>query len=264
MTNPLHGSVDGTGAADGGSREALAAWAQSAQFPRPVRWGEVEAAVLARHLPAQEWPAKRGPRGAVGFAGTAVATVVLGATALWAALNLLSPIVGLAAVLGARATGIAIPVWVFVATMAFVMALMTAILIAWGVFQDPRHGRFELVVTGAGAAVCLVAAALLRAAPFEAGEASFFAGAAAVVNLVALVRLIAAPRYRGRSFARRHRNLSDIERRYVDARAYVLDILVKQRKVADLDGIDLAHMNGMPLRSWHELDQPGNHSGRTR
>lgn len=230
--------------------QSLQEWARTASFPSPVRWGDVESAVLDRKLPPLPEEAGAGARRA-----PVVATIVLGVLMYGAA------VIGLVAVVVATwvvATSDRDP-WVLVAQIAFFVALavpVTTIGAWWS--EGRRRGTWDLpasAVTGVAAAAALVVA---LTGWDSVGGTGVLMGAVAVGGLGSVVVLLAASSAEPRTEQRRRRWSVDAaaDMRYLVARQEVLEILVGRGLAPGLDEESRVEMVGMPFGTWRELDDP--------
>ncbi|UFU07514.1 hypothetical protein [Ruania halotolerans] len=227
----------------------VAEWARAEDFPRPVRWGEIEAAILARKLP--RLPEEAWWVSAIGAVGWIV--VVLLALPTFG-----SPVVGLAlaAVGSAAEGGSSAEPWFVGARFFFVLAtgLGVSLFVDW--WQSRRRGVLQLASSGLTAVASGAAFVVVQGEARVGLWLPLLMLSAAMVSVVVFVLGLSStpegrpkkrkpPRRGPRSAARRDRALR--------AREGVLQILVG-RGLVNADQDDQVRLREMPLGYWSELD----------
>ncbi|QOR71295.1 hypothetical protein IM660_03040 [Ruania alkalisoli] len=223
-------------------------WARTEPFVEPIRWGEIEDAVLSRRLPPRANESLRGLRLVIKAVVFVLALAIYGAGAI-----------GLAAVLLASAEGASeADPWHRVALIALLVAVatMAATMAAW-LGDGRRRGPWDLIVaavTGVGACGAGVVIFTRWSEPGVAGVLAAIAGALGVGGLVAL--LMAST---GRNDGRRRWSIDPVkDRRYLEARRAVLQILIDRGYAGGLSRGQLQQLETAPFGSWHEFDHgPG-------
>ena len=235
------------------AEQELARWARSVEFPQPLRWADVESAVLERPAPQIDVPeTRRG--GALGVAGPAAPLI-----ALLSALLFGGAVIGLGILIASRQGSVeGSDMWVLVATLAFVAALAPPIATLYVWSDTGRRRRWShLLLTGGNAVVAGVASLVLQdAAPqFRESVLPMLVPGVAVLSLGAfLVIAFASREWRQQVVDREGTTHTEEGRRYNVARALVLESLVK-RGIVDAKDVDIPDMLDMPLGSWRELDK---------
>lgn len=230
--------------------QSLLQWARTTDFPVPIRWGEIEAAVLARPVPQDELAnLPQPPR---------VPWVVVGPLVV---LVHASAILGLAMVLaGTNASDPATAAaWFGAAPIPFVIAFALVLRPIFTSADTRRRGRWDLLAVGVTGAASLAAYLVLLAIPEELGWLPWLVLATAVASVISFVVLLVRRRS-GRQLPRA-RHLTPSERWYQAARAQVLEVLLS-RGLIDRREVDVTGMVEMPLGSWRELDMPGDPRAR--
>lgn len=227
---------------------AAEAWARSAEFSSPLRWGAVEDAVLDQPLPSSGGDAaSAAAKGAV----RAVLAVVVGCSSL----------LGLAFVLVLRGSEDR-SVQDFAGTASIFAFLVALAVVAASAFIWWDTGRTRSVLglvlsgmTGVASAAALVA---FQGATYDDDRSSLFIRvltlAAAVVGLGLFGAILFGAQGPSDSKNRRSWRL-DVgkELQYIVARNTVLDVLV-ERGLVSLDAKEKDRIASRPLGSWHELD----------
>ncbi|SEE97819.1 hypothetical protein [Ruania alba] len=226
----------------------VAEWARTEDFPRPVRWGEVEAAILARklpRLPEEVWWVT-----AIGAVGWIV--VVLMALPTFGA-----AVIGLVlAVMGTMSDGVAAEPWYVGARFFFFIAagLGVSLFVDW--WQSRRRAVLQLGASALTAVASGAAFAAVQGDPRAGVWLPLLMLAAAVVSgVVFVLGLISTPegRPKKRKPPRRGPRSSARRDRARRAREGVLEILVR-RELVDVDQDDQTRLREMPLGYWSELD----------
>lgn len=227
---------------------AAAAWARTAEFAWPLRWGDIEDSVL-------DQPFTSADTGAAGAAAQGalrtVAAVVVGGAAL----------IGLALILVLRGTEDSdLQALAGTGTLvAFIVALGVVVGAAF-IWWDSGRPRSPLGLGLAGGTGAVSAAAFVafQGADYADDRNALFIrlltiGAAVVgVGLFGAMLLASTG---ADTTPRRRRWSLDVGRelKAIVARNTVLDVLV-ERGLARLDGKEKERIASMPLGTWHELD----------
>ncbi|MCD0447268.1 hypothetical protein LO763_27000 [Glycomyces sp. A-F 0318] len=250
LPGPVAAWARRTDAAEGEwARREVDSWARAAEFSRPLRWGEAEAAVLARDYAPL-------PGSLVSRTVGVVAWVLI---ALLAVPLLGAPLIGLVLVALGAAQGSqeAADGWISAATFMFVLGVIAAgtALSLWR--ERRRRSSIELVMNGVNALASGAAIAVLAVAAVSGGPwLPLLMIAAALLSAVAFVLvLVSKPegRAKRRKPPRRGPRGSDKRARALKARKRLLEVLV-HRGLADLDEGDRIRVAEMPLGYWSELD----------
>ncbi|HLT10910.1 MAG TPA: hypothetical protein VK028_08890 [Micromonosporaceae bacterium] len=229
------------------AEQSLRDWARTANFSYPVRWGEVESAILARDLPPleQEVTTGRFARVAVVAAAAVVGALVYGASVVG---------LGLVAV-GAYLAASPGP-WMVVAQIAFIVATLVPVTVLMAWWTERRRGPWDVLVSGLTAAASIGAFVILTTLPEEsdAGWLGTLTLVAAVVALAVFLVILAASKGGPRARRRAWSLNPGKDLRYIAAREEVLQVLV-ERRLVQLDKAGQRKVLEMPLGSWHELDE---------
>lgn len=232
------------------ARSAVDGWARTAEFSRPLQWGEAEAAVLTRDFPP--------------LPGSIVVRLigVIG----WAAIGLMSiplfgaSVVGLVLVaIGCTRDGAdAAQSWFSLASFAFVVTVI-AVLTFLSMWWETRRRSLMVLVFNLVTVLASVAAFVVLAVSSASADGAWLPLlmlAAAVLGAVSLaLGLMSKPegRKKSRKPPRRGPRSSDKRARALRARKRLLEILI-HRGLVDLDEGDRIRVAEMPLGYWSELD----------
>lgn len=225
-------------------------WARTATFEQPLRWGPVEAGILAREpLKAENTPAWVHLVGVFGYLWTAfMIAATFGA-----------PLLGLALLaMGDSQPGLA-DGWFVAARIAFLLGCLSGIFTVrlwWSM------GRRRGSVGIAGGVVAVAAAAVSYWILIGTDQQHDVTGLGALILATGalgllILGLMAFSRPEGRGKSRKPplrgpRNTA-MWARYRDTRTAVLDILVARRLVK-VDESDRKRLLEMPMGYWDELD----------
>lgn len=227
----------------GAEQAPILEWARQVRFPGPVRWGDVEAEVLARAPLAPE-PLPPRLRNLVALSRLLLwlsVAVVLGA-----------PVVGLVVVVGGPDVGSGAS---DVGSGAFLLTSLVQLLVIRLALVRGRRRDPDLLV-GAGVPL-LASAAAVVVARVRDGEVAGPAGYALIAAGLAAVPFTLVVLSPSRASSRRPRRRgprSALARAdYVRTRREVLDVLIHRRLVR-VDEADRQRLAEMPLGYWEELD----------
>lgn len=223
--------------------QSLRRWAQTTELPDPIRWGEVEAAVLARPVPPEEIEnlptPPRLPR-----------AVLLPLAVLFYA----APLVGLAMVLVGVGrgddTGLQLIRFAPIPFLAGAVAAGTAVAAS---ADSGRRRAWDVPAAGATAILAGAGLLVLLTTPGSFGLVPWTLLAVVLASLVALSILVLRRRPRLRLPRVREDALTPTDRWYLGARAEVLDVLI-ERDAVQRDDLDVPGMREMPLGTWAQLD----------
>ncbi|QOR69811.1 hypothetical protein IM660_14255 [Ruania alkalisoli] len=229
----------------------LREWARTEQFSQPLRWGEIEAAILEHDLPRlPEEKAWVTAIGIVGWVGIALLAIPSFGSAV---LGLVLVAVGSAAEGAAEAEG-----WFTGARFFFFLAaaLGVGFFVDW--WRSRRRAALQLVTSaliaaGSGAALVVVLAS--DGPPPGLLLLGFILTAIVSGVLVFIAGLVSTPegRPRRRRPPRRGPRSSRIRDRWRRGRDVVLQIL-RQRRLVDIDDDDQVRLNELPLGYWSEVE----------
>jgi hypothetical protein len=225
-------------------------WARTVEFPRPLRWGDVEAAVLSRPLPEEDDPCD--------YRGFRVLNAILHVpVVLLAVLTFGASLIGLGIVVAGRSELIDTEgLWGVMAQFAFLTATVIPVarLFIW-LDTGRRRSWTHLLVTGATGAFSFAAYLLLggMSDAFGSGLPILTLAATATGSGVCVVIAVASRGWHRYTPRKDRPDRTPEGRSYNGARAVVLRGLIK-RGVVDENDIDVPDMLDMPLGSWHELD----------
>lgn len=233
--------------------EALKRWAKTSDFPDPVRWGEVEAVILADPPPARDQmdPMLRKNDRVRSLVGYLIALPMVVVT-------FGSPLVVLGFVISRVVLDRSVPEdswWFVLLRIEFFAAIVISVfpILMW--WTTRRRGRMDLLLSGGSSAASFASVGLLFTTPRAGGWSAFafYALIAAVAGLVVFVFMLvkARPGIR-RPWRERWREITPEEKWYRGSRAGVLEELAQRGLVSTSD---TTAMTGMPLRTWHELDE---------
>lgn len=235
-------------------RSSLDQWARTADFSQPVRWGEVEGAILDRPPPPVNGEDNKMDLfyGVAGWLSRLVFAVVVGAA-----------LIGLGmVVIAAQLDPAAAEAWLVVARVFFVASVGVAGTVLWSWWGERGGTWVELVVAGVAGFASLAAFLATRTmsdVPGAPATGVYAVVPAAVGCLAFLLVLVTKPEFGTRE--KKPRSKVDPKRmpgwkreRYLRGRETVLTILMS-RGIAHVSGAQQAEMVRMPLGSWHELDQ---------
>jgi hypothetical protein len=235
---------------------SLEQWARTADLPDPPRWGEVEAVILAEPVTQDDLDEVPPPPGRGARLVGALVSVVVG---ILVAASYTSSLAGLALVLWRTGAAVTVPEeWVHWPRIAFLVACGVSGA-TFGVWRSTRRrGVLGPVATAVTGTVSLVALVVMLSRPelFDDILLRVLAGLAAALGIAtcAVVLTASKPGVPRRSRARRRQDTPEDQVRR-GMRAQVLEILVRRGVVSDRQ-IDVPDMVGMPIGSWHELDEP--------
>lgn len=225
--------------------ESIEKWARTAPLPEPPRWGEIEAAILAR-----------APQPDSGFRGGAATAIVLGLAVLLYG----SPLIALAIVAANARPDLPLPAGASLGASIAFFAAFGAVISTLAAWRGDRQWRVgDLIVAGGTGAASLAAYLIVR--PAAAEWVGLLALCAAVIGLGTFAVILVASKP-GRPtrlpFILRVRTvLSPVnEAHYRQARERGLKLL-GERDAVELDDTTWRKLNGMPLGSWHTADPPG-------
>lgn len=233
-------------------QQPVEAWARTAEFPQPVRWGDIEAAILSRPPPEAAGGRDYVPTGKERVGGKVAFGIVMAAGILMYGL----PVIGLGIVWAVVGAGLESG-WLSLAQAIFFVSLtvpLATLSVWWS--SDRRREPKDLIITAVAGCSALAAHVLIQAAGNVGGgllEIVTLLGAVCGFAVFAVL-LLASNAGRRRSGSRTG-NSQPREDRYNVARARVLDILV-ERGVVDEDEVDIGYMLDMPLGTWRDLDTP--------
>jgi len=239
----------------GTCEQDLADWARHTDFPQPIRWGEVEAAVLARPRPSFDPE----PEFEVTRAWLIIGTILRPVVWLFVAVMFGSSLIGL----GAIAAGVSAQdadvaqQWVAVAVVPFFVAVLVPVVMGFIWSEIRRRIGWMILVTGGSAVVSLSAYVVLRTAPelLNIGWTTWVIVAAAGTGFVVLALMLFASKP-GHGLPRQSKKeMTREEKQYSAMLAQVLEILIKRRLV-DEDEIDVPELVEARLGSWHLMDLP--------
>ena len=237
--------------------QSLEQWAKRTDFPQPMRWGELEAAILARPNPDFD---PEPQVGADAGRGRVAAARIL-RPVMWLVIALLfgSSLIGLSFILVAvNAEGAdAAQQWVIAAFFPFLAAAPIPVVMAFMWSEIRRRIPWVMVLTGGTGLISLIAYLVLRTAPelMDVGWTTWLILAAAGGGLL-VFGLMAFASKPGKGLPRQSKKeMTREEKQYSAMRAQVLEILIKRRLV-DEDEIDVPELVEARLGSWHLLDLP--------
>ncbi|WP_370249781.1 hypothetical protein [Nocardioides sp.] len=219
-------------------------WARRVDLREPVRWGEIEAQVLARAPMEAEKPTlEYRLMVAAGFSSLLVGVI----------LTVGAPVVGLLVV--ASGPGLDSG-WRDVARIAFLItwATQVGVLRLW--WAGHRRRDPELVVTSVVAVLASAASVVVGRARLDESDGLWiYAAIGGLLALPVLLVVVSSPRRRVsvRRPPRRGPRSGALRARYHATRDEVLDILI-QRRLVRLDEADRQRVSEMPLGYWEELD----------
>ncbi|WP_137825296.1 hypothetical protein [Brevibacterium sp. 2SA] len=216
--------------------------ARSAPNDRPVSWGDIEAQILS--LPVSPDDAARAdemrhPMNAAALGAILLAVYVLPALAT----------IGLVA----WATQLPeAPSWFATITGGAFIVAGIGMLIPTLTSEAGRRDRGSLRVTALAVVITAAAAGLLLADGLSPAWLSWLAVAVVLSGIVSIALLVRMQRTHPHSRLDRN-TLSPEDKWRYDARAYVLDQLLRLGRVSERD-IDRYAMVEMPLGSWAQFD----------
>lgn len=237
--------------------QSLEQWAKRTDFPQPIRWGEVEAAILA--MPKPDFDPE--PQVGVDAGRGAMAAARIVRPVMWLLIALLfgSPLIGLAFILiAANAEGVdTAQEWMVAAFIPFIAAVVIPVAMGFMWSEIRRRIPWTMVLTGGTGVVSLIAYLVLRTAPeiMDVGWTTWLILAAAGGGLLVFGLMVFASKP-GMGLPRQSKKkMTREEKQYSAMRAKVLEILIKRRLV-DEDEIDVPELVEARLGSWHLLDLP--------
>ena len=224
--------------------QSVEQWARESDFPQPIRWGEIEAAILSRSV-AGDPPVGPGPSVAPAYV---LGVLVFGA-----------PLFGLALVLAMLNDLVEPSGGSMVAAELLFVAAAAVPPVSVNIWN--HSGRLRswptLLQSGGTGLAALATVFLAGTAPLasEGGRLQWIAVAAALSGFgVCLYLLVASKGWRRRT-PRRLRPRAPEELVHNRGRAQVLATFVDRGLVSERD-ICIPDMLDMPLGSWRELDPP--------
>lgn len=232
--------------------QSVEQWAKSANFPQPIRLGEVEAGILARRPAASESLGK-----SYGLVLALIWPVLAVAFMLGPGLAVL----GLLAVyLGtSQDAPIGDNTWLWVAHLIFVVGALTELSALIDTVRSRHREWFYLGTALLTVAATAVAFLLLRSSAWDEPWGLTPAVVAMGMFAIAVIALSlrAAPEAPGpnahRKAPRRGPENDDEYWHYKRTRQQVLETLLG-RGLLKVDDADRARLNEMPLGYWEELD----------
>lgn len=237
--------------------QALEQWAKRTDFPQPIRWGELEAAILAR--PQPDFDPEPEVEVDVGRGAMVAARILRPVMWLVIALLFSSSLIGLALILaGVNAQDAeTAQQWVIAAFVPFLAAVPIPVAMAFIWSEIRRRIPWMMVLTGGTGVVALIAYLVLRTAPelMDVGWTAWLSLAAAGGGLLVFGLMLFASKP-GKGLPRQSRKkMTREEKQYSAMRAKVLEIVIK-RGLVDEDEIDVPELVEARLGSWHLLDLP--------
>jgi len=236
--------------------DSVEQWAKRAEFSQPIRWGEVEAAILAMPQPSFDPE----PEFEVTRAQLIIGNILRAVLWLVYAVIFGSSVIGLVFIVvgvTAQDSGAA-QEWVAAAVVPFVAAMLVHVVMGWLVWsQIRRRVLWMILLIGGSAVVSLGSYLVLRTVPelLDIGWTTWVIVAAACTGFVVLALMLFASKP-GHGLPRQpRRKMTREEKLYAALRAQVLRILIK-RGLVDEDEIDVPELVEARLGSWHLLDLP--------
>lgn len=225
-------------------------WARTMEFSTPLKWGDVEAAILSQAAPSLGGR-YAGPITAKMAVGRSGITMMLLGVVLVAA-----PLIGLGLVLTHMKGVLEGDGVLRVAFYAFVAAASNLLLVVLSWTEDRKGSRSMLALVGVTALVSTVAYLVVRT-----GSDTYAEGRLPVLTLgvsIAAWVLLPVIAFGSRRWARYTRprdrpDQTEIGAGYMGARVAVIEILIK-RGLVDRRDVDITEMMEMPLGTWRELD----------
>ena len=226
-------------------------WARTMEFSTPLRWGEVEAAILSRPAPSLggQYTGPMTARRALGVSGV-VRFVVLG-VAIGAA-----PAIGLGLVVAHvhGALGDEVVRWAFYCQVAAASLLLLAVL-EWT--EERRRGsRSSLALVAETAVTSTASYFVLRTSSDQETYGSLprlALGTAVAGWILLLVVGFGSRRWVRYTRPRDRPDQTEQGAGYMGARVAVIEILIR-RGLVDRGDVDITEMMEMPLGTWRDLD----------
>lgn len=234
------------------TQQDVVEWARTAELSTPIRFGDVEARVMAGPLPKPK-SVSAGSVAARGSAGIVMAVATL--------LAFGAPVISLG-IIAAHAYGndpVTTGSWLPIARIALTVtiALPFAMLAIWWLARDRHRGVIGLLVTSGTAVLAVIIFFVLRDMPDLQGatELSTRALLAMVAGVAVFVAMLVASKPGPAPKDRSREGVNTVsDKQVLDARREVLNALSDRGLVTDEIFLKAIQM---PLGSWRELDHHG-------